>query len=332
MPFFSIIIPVYNVAQYLRECLDSVLSQTVTDWEAICVDDGSTDGSGAILAEYAAKDKRFKVIRQANAGVSAARNAGISNATGEYITYLDGDDVYDSAWLAEASSLITKTGADIVRMRFTDFHDKLPTDALNRDYTTYEGADAVRAWGFREFSEKGYSFLVFMKRDRLSMTSGHEFPIGMGFMEDNIFMLSNVPAFCKAVQSEFAGYYYRTRENSACRGSMTAESAERVLKETAKLYDRYGPEMTDGVFQILQTVVFSWVGRGDRKRSGADRGIATMIHQMHDDGCFSMARIPLRWRLGYAAIVRMHSFRVMDILCVLQKLWGRIRMGHHLPR
>ncbi len=59
---FSIIIPVYNVAQYLRECLDSVLAQTFTDWEAICVDDGSNDGSGAILDEYAAKDKRFRVI------------------------------------------------------------------------------------------------------------------------------------------------------------------------------------------------------------------------------------------------------------------------------
>ena len=303
------------------------MAQTFGDWEAICVDDGSTDGSGAILDEYAARDKRLRVIHQANAGVSAARNTGISNAAGEYIAYLDGDDAYDSGWLAEASNLITKTSADIVRMRYTDFHDTLPTPALSKDYTTYEGPDEVRKWGFREFSEKGYSFLVFMKRDRLSMTSGHEFPIGMGFMEDNIFMLSNVPSFCKAVQSEFAGYYYRFRESSACRGLMTAESAERVLKETAKLYDRYGPEMTDGVVQILQTVVFSWVGRGERKRAGADRNIATLIHQMYDDGCFRMDRIPLRWRLGYEAIVRLHSFCAMDVLCMLQKLWGRIRKG-----
>lgn len=77
---FSIIIPVYNVAPYLRECLDSVLAQICTDWEweAICVDDGSTDGSGAILDEYAARDGRFKVIHQTNAGVSAARNAALN--------------------------------------------------------------------------------------------------------------------------------------------------------------------------------------------------------------------------------------------------------------
>ena len=89
---FSIIIPVYNVESYLRQCLDSVLAQTFGDWEAICVNDGSTDGSAAILEEYAAKDDRFKVITQANAGLSAARNAGIKEAQGEYVLFLDSDD------------------------------------------------------------------------------------------------------------------------------------------------------------------------------------------------------------------------------------------------
>ncbi len=92
MPFFSIIIPVYNVAPYLRECLDSVMAQTYPNWEAICVDDGSTDGSGAILDEYAAKDSRFRVFHQQNAGVSAARNKGLDEAKGEYIWFVDGDD------------------------------------------------------------------------------------------------------------------------------------------------------------------------------------------------------------------------------------------------
>lgn len=81
-PFSSIIIPVYNVAPYLRECLDSVLAQTLGDWECICVDDGSTDGSGAILDEYAAMETRFRVIHQANAGVAGARNRGLNAARG----------------------------------------------------------------------------------------------------------------------------------------------------------------------------------------------------------------------------------------------------------
>lgn len=89
---FSIIIPVYNVGSYLRECLDSVMHQTFQGWEAICVNDGSTDDSLAILGEYAAKDDRFKVINQTNGGLSAARNTGMDNASGEYIVFLDSDD------------------------------------------------------------------------------------------------------------------------------------------------------------------------------------------------------------------------------------------------
>ena len=89
---FSIIIPVYNVESYLRQCLDSVLTQSFDDWEAICVNDGSTDGSAAILEEYSTKDNRFKVLTQSNAGLSAARNTGLKEAQGEYVLFLDSDD------------------------------------------------------------------------------------------------------------------------------------------------------------------------------------------------------------------------------------------------
>ena len=97
----SVIVPVYNVAPYLRECLDSLLAQTCADWEAVCVDDGSTDGSGAILDEYAANDPRFRVIHQKNAGVSAARNAAIDVAKGEWIAFLDADDAVSPRLVVE---------------------------------------------------------------------------------------------------------------------------------------------------------------------------------------------------------------------------------------
>lgn len=88
----SIIIPVYNVEPWLRECLDSVLAQTCGDWEAVCIDDGSTDRSDEILEQYAAKDNRIKVIHRPNGGLSAARNIGLDNAEGDYILFLDSDD------------------------------------------------------------------------------------------------------------------------------------------------------------------------------------------------------------------------------------------------
>lgn len=88
----SIIVPVYNAAGWLRTCLQSLTHQTLQDLEIICVDDGSTDASLAVLQEHAAKDTRIKVIHQANAGVSVARNRGLDAATGEYVTFVDADD------------------------------------------------------------------------------------------------------------------------------------------------------------------------------------------------------------------------------------------------
>ena len=91
-PLVSIIIPVYNVERYLRKCLDSICGQTHRNLEILCVNDGSTDGSAAILEEYAARDKRIKIFSQKNAGQGAARNLALNHATGEWVTGVDADD------------------------------------------------------------------------------------------------------------------------------------------------------------------------------------------------------------------------------------------------
>lgn len=116
---FSIIIPVYNIAPYIRACLDSVCAQTFTNWEAICVDDGSTDGSGAILDEYFAKDSRFKVIHKENGGVGAARNNGLDNADGQLIMFLDGDDMLRNCALED----IANSMKDSPKSNFIVFND-----------------------------------------------------------------------------------------------------------------------------------------------------------------------------------------------------------------
>ena len=91
-PKISIIVPVYNVAPYLRQCLDSLVGQTYRDIEIICVDDGSTDESGEILDQYAADDPRIRVIHIGNSGVSAARNLALDRVSGDYVIFVDGDD------------------------------------------------------------------------------------------------------------------------------------------------------------------------------------------------------------------------------------------------
>ena len=95
----SIVIPVYNAGEYLEECLNSIRNQTYQDYEVICVDDGSTDISGEICKAFANQDTRIKYLRQDNAGVSAARNLGLKNATGEYVCFVDSDDVLAENYL-----------------------------------------------------------------------------------------------------------------------------------------------------------------------------------------------------------------------------------------
>ncbi len=114
MPTISIIIPVYNVERCLRRCLDSVAQQTFEDWEAVCVNDGSPDGSAAILAEYASRDSRFKIVTKENGGLSDARNVGMEHSTGEYVMYLDSDDLIHPQTMEIALALARRDGSDVV--------------------------------------------------------------------------------------------------------------------------------------------------------------------------------------------------------------------------
>lgn len=110
----SIIIPVYNTEKYISKCLDSILVQEYTNWEAILVNDGSTDGSGAICDRYAEADNRFKVLRQNNQGVVAARNNAIAIAKGYYLAFVDSDDYIAPTMLKEMVANAEERGTDIV--------------------------------------------------------------------------------------------------------------------------------------------------------------------------------------------------------------------------
>lgn len=99
MAKISIIVPVYNTAKYLERCIDSIVAQTYADWELLLIDDGSTDDSAIICDEYAAKDERIRVFHKENGGVSSARNLGLDNAQGEWITFVDSDDYIEENFL-----------------------------------------------------------------------------------------------------------------------------------------------------------------------------------------------------------------------------------------
>lgn len=117
-PKVSIIVPVYNVENYLRPCLDSIIAQTFTNFEAVLVDDGSTDNCGRICDEYAAKDSRFIVVHKKNEGVAKARITAFEHSKGEFITFVDSDDYVTPDYLFKLSKPILEKGADMVSCNY----------------------------------------------------------------------------------------------------------------------------------------------------------------------------------------------------------------------
>lgn len=129
----SVIVPVYNVAPYLRQCMDSIVGQTLREIEIICIDDGSTDDSPAILREYAALDARVTILPQENQGVSAARNHGLSVAQGEYVIFWDSDDWFELDALELLYSIASERRADMVICNAQDFDNSTGLD-LGHNY------------------------------------------------------------------------------------------------------------------------------------------------------------------------------------------------------
>lgn len=127
-PTISVIVPVYNVEQYLKECVDSILNQTFRDFELILVDDGSTDKSGMICDAYANEDPRIIVFHQQNAGAAAARNRGLDVARGEYIAFVDSDDAINNTYLQKLLCSIMEKQADVSMCQWSNSDNILTAD------------------------------------------------------------------------------------------------------------------------------------------------------------------------------------------------------------
>lgn len=139
-PKVSVIIPVYNVEKYLRECLDSVVNQTLKEIEIICVDDGSTDSSLDILKEYATKDNRFTIITQKNLHAGVARNRGIQLAKGEYVHFLDSDDWIEQDAYEKLYKILKDNKADLVKFKAYSFNNQTG-ETTSRPYLDIKWVD-----------------------------------------------------------------------------------------------------------------------------------------------------------------------------------------------
>ena len=210
---FSIVIPVYNVAPYLRECLDSLLAQTCADWEAVCVDDGSTDSSGAILDEYAAKDSRFVVVHQENRGVSAARNKGLDIAKGEWLVFLDADDAASIQLIEEYTARIStlSSAGENCKMLFSS------SEYMDSTSNVSSAKGAWRKVSFLRFDIVDRSFCsACYNREFLDNVRFRVFAVG----EDRLFLaeaLARASAICETTRPLVR---IRRRHGSATRSGM----------------------------------------------------------------------------------------------------------------
>ena len=152
MAEISIVIPVYNAARFLREALASLQVQTFTDWECICVNDGSTDESPTIIREMMAKDQRIQLLEQANMGPSVARNRGVAHSQAPYVFFMDADDLFYPKALEILYRAIQETDAEVVWGRLQPFVEALPAPSETGEVRTFEG-EALRQWVNERFSQ-----------------------------------------------------------------------------------------------------------------------------------------------------------------------------------
>lgn len=209
-PEISIIVPVYNVERYLPQCIDSILNQTFRDIEVILVDDGSPDRSGAICDEYTARDQRIKVLHRPNAGVSAARNAGIAAASAPFIGFVDSDDWIAPEMYERMYNAMQTTGADIAVCNIAYAFKNI--DHLSR-YSIKKEECLTRDEALRLLVEdKTLQNYLCDKLFRKSLLT-YELPLNVRF-EDVRIMVKWMSNATKIVRIPYVGYYYRQSESS----------------------------------------------------------------------------------------------------------------------
>ena len=248
---FSIIVPVYNVERYLKNCLESVLAQSVSDWECICVDDGSTDGCSLILADYSQRDSRMRVIRQRNAGVSAARNVALESCRGEWVVFLDSDDVLSEDALETIEIALAQVpDAEVVAYGVRRFSDECDFQ-WNRKKSdlAMRIKPANSPWSFRE---AGIDFIRnAYRRSVIGDVRFKSYKIG----EDNLFLLTTLLKVHRYAEVNRVCYGYRNRLESATTTILSDQNISAMLP----LMDEFLMVLRDNGSRIAADMIRIWV-------------------------------------------------------------------------
>ena len=252
-PLVSVIIPVYNTEQYLPRCLDSVLCQSFTDFELLLIDDGSSDGSGAICDAYAEKDNRIRVFHKENGGVSSARNLGLDNAKGEWVSFVDGDDFLNEGFFEYY--MIKSLKADLTYFSFRYIDAKNQTDRIEQfdnlivsdkvsieeyiqpiRYRSYKSCIVDVPWG------KFYKKCIIDKHHL-------RFPEDIDFKEDEIFNYRYLRYVEILEICDFIGYNYRILPSSLARRDFSNELLYNLVQHWVEEADNFGNNLKTDILQ-----------------------------------------------------------------------------------
>ena len=224
-PILSIIIPLYNCEKYIKQCLDTIFRQEMneSDFEVIVIDDGSKDSGYSLASEYAKRHQNILVVKQENQGVACARNNALEKATGDYVTFVDADDMLVFGSLGKLIKIAVDNKADIVKAA----HKEVPEDAVCEDFSSSHDNGSIHVMTGEEAivnvtrMKEGYCWGYLISR-KLITDNRLLFPPKVAFMEDWAFITQAILKSRTFVNADVLLYLYR-RNSSSCMANVTTE-------------------------------------------------------------------------------------------------------------
>ena len=302
MPCISVVVPVYNLERLVPVCLDSIASQSFADIEVLCVDDGSTDGSGAILDAFAARDPRFKVVHQANTGQATARNRALDIATGEFVTFVDADDLLPPRALETFRSIALESNAPVVVSRRYIRMSRTADVAADEDVAA---GDAAPSWmlhtdAFADFVRDRRIFSnVFDKLYRRELFATRRFIDGIQFedwvLATNLF--GDIPCYAS---TERGLYVYNDTGASTVRSVFTRKKVCDYLAGIRAVHAHFRDRpaaVRRLARQRIAVAVKMLVGSVRRSHDGdLSRFCAAAVRSLVDEDVLRYGDLPLKVR------------------------------------
>ena len=273
----SVIVPVYNVEKYLEECLDSIQNQTYSDIEVILVNDGSTDKSKEICGKYCKQDNRFQLLNQENQGLSAARNNGVAASTGEFIAFVDSDDIILPNYL-ETLMYYMREDVDIVESQFTISKEEFLAESYKELTILFEGnsQEAVRI-----FPKHVLNVNAVIKLYRRSIVEAVPYIDGVIF-EDVYSGIGMLKYIRKMIKIDYVGYYYRVRLGSIMHREFSPKNLD-IFTVCDKLIELYAdredllPYVGSFLVHLATMHYHSYVKKGNPYREFYNQKLAEYV-------------------------------------------------------